>query len=50
MVEQLSGGMSRLMTELTHDDKCIGRLLMVGRFCWMSIVNYVRRLVHQKEV
>ena len=34
--------MSRLSTELTEDGKCIGRLLMVGKVCRMSIVDYGR--------
>ena len=40
---QLGSGMSKLRTELTHDGKCIGRLLMVERICGISIVDYVRR-------
>ena len=35
--------MSILRTELTQDGKCIRRLLMVGRICGMSTVDYVER-------
>ena len=41
MVEQLGGGMSKLRTEITHDGKCIRRLLMVGKNC--GIVDYRKR-------
>ena len=38
--------MSRLRTELTQDEKCIGRLLLVERICGLRIVDYVRRLTN----
>ena len=43
MVEQLGGGMSRSKTKLMQGGKYIGRLLMVGKICEMSIVDYRKR-------
>ena len=42
-VEQLGGGMSRSKIKLTQDVKYIRRLLMVGKICGVSIVDYGKR-------
>ena len=43
VVEQLGGGMSRLKIQLTQNIKYIRRLLMVGKICGVSIVDYGKR-------
>ena len=43
MVEQLGSGISRSKIKLTQDSKYIRRLLMVGKICGVSIVEYGKR-------
>ena len=43
MVEQLGGRMSRSKIKLTQDVKYIRRLLMVGKICEVSTVDYGKR-------
>ena len=43
MVEQLGGEMSRSKIKLTQDVNYIRRLLMVGKICGVSIVDYGKR-------
>ena len=45
VVEQLGGGMSRSKIKLAQDVKYIyiRRLLMVGKICGVSIVDYGKR-------
>ena len=43
MIKRLGGGMSRSKIKLTQDGKYIRRLLMVGKICGVSIVDYRKR-------
>ena len=43
MIEQLGGRMSRSKIKLMQDGKYLRRLLMVGKICGVSIVDYEKR-------